>query len=104
MKPSEGYLKDKRKSPKQWITRLPDYWHWTKAGVANNLREHVTEKDESALMVAIQCSTREGDVVLDPFSGSGSSLFAAKKLNRKAIGFEINNQMYQKIINNENFI
>ena len=103
LRPSKGYLKDKRKKPKQWITRLPDYWHWTKAGVANNLRKHVTEKHESALMVAIQCSTQEGDTILDPFAGSGSSLFAAKKLNRKSIGFEIDGEMYQKILEDDNF-
>ncbi len=103
LKPSEGYLKDKRKKPKEWIKRLPDYWSWTRAGVANNARKHVTEKDESALSVAIQCSTKEGEVVLDPFAGSGSTLFAAKKLNRISIGFEIDTKMYNEIINDEKF-
>lgn len=97
LKPSESYLKDKRKKAPEYITRLPDYWDWTKAGVPNNLRVHPTEKDLSALMVAIQCSTKEGDWVIDPFAGSGSTLLACKKLNRNCIGFEINEQYYKII-------
>lgn len=89
LKPSESYLKDKRKKAPDYIKRLPDFWNWTKAGVPNNLRLHPTEKDLSALLVAIQCSTKEKDWVLDPFAGSGSTLLACKKLNRNCIGFEL---------------
>jgi DNA modification methylase len=38
----------------------------------------------------IEISTKEGDLVLDPFTGSGTTLWVAKKLKRKFIGFEIN--------------
>ena len=37
----------------------------------------------------IKMSSHPGDTILDPFVGSGTSLVAAKKLHRKAIGFEI---------------
>ena len=37
----------------------------------------------------ISLSTDEGDVVLDPFVGSGTSLLAAKKLNRKYLGIDV---------------
>ena len=43
----------------------------------------------------IQLVTREGQTVLDPFMGSGSTVVAAKKLNRKYIGFELNNEFYE---------
>ena len=94
LKPSASYLKDKRKKAPEYITRLPDYWEFAKAGVPNNLRTHPTEKDLSALLVAIQCSTKEGDWVLEPFAGSGSTLLACKILNRNCIGYEIDETYY----------
>ena len=38
----------------------------------------------------IQWLTDEGDVVLDPFMGSGSTALAAEKLKRKWLGFDLN--------------
>ena len=38
----------------------------------------------------IEIGTKEGDIVLDPFMGSGTTAVSCKKLNRKFIGFDIN--------------
>lgn len=46
----------------------------------------------------IEAFTDKGDIVLDPFSGSGTTAIAALKLNRKFIGFEIS-QEYVGIAN-----
>ena len=40
-------------------------------------------------------SSKEGDVVLDPFIGSGTTAVACKELNRHFIGFEINPKFYE---------
>jgi len=49
---------------------------------------HPAEKPVGFLMRMIKVSSREGETVLDPFSGSGSTLLAARELNRRSIGIE----------------
>jgi site-specific DNA-methyltransferase (adenine-specific) len=48
-----------------------------------------TEKPVELLQVMINQSTSPGDIVLDPFAGSGSTLMAAQRLGRKSLGFDI---------------
>lgn len=57
-------------------------------------KSHPTEKPVSLMAEMIRNSTNEGDIVLDPFAGAGSTLIAAKRLNRRYIGFEIDKQYY----------
>lgn len=51
--------------------------------------DHPTQKPEKLLAKLILCSTNKGDLVLDPFLGSGTSAVAAKKLGRGFTGIEI---------------
>ena len=57
---------------------------------------HPTQKPVNLLERLISIFTDEGDVVIDPVAGSGSTLIAAANLNRKAYGFEINKEFHQK--------
>ena len=50
---------------------------------------HPTQKPVKLLEQLIEIFTDEGDVVIDPCAGSGSTLIAAENLNRKSHGFEI---------------
>lgn len=52
--------------------------------------EHPTQKPEKLVAKLILASTNRGDVVLDPFSGSGTTAVVAQKLGRKYLGVEIN--------------
>jgi len=52
-------------------------------------RSHPVEKPDSLLQDLITPTVASGGIVLDPFMGSGSTLSAAKNLNRKAIGIDI---------------
>ncbi len=45
----------------------------------------------------INLFTKEGDTVLDPFAGSGTTLEVARKLRRNAMGIEINKDFYEMI-------
>ena len=53
---------------------------------------HPTQKPEKLLAKLILASSNEGDVVFDPFVGSGSTSVTAKKLNRRYVGVEISEQ------------
>jgi len=53
---------------------------------------HPTQKPEKLLAKLILASSNEGDTIFDPFLGSGSTSVAAKKLGRKYIGVEMNEQ------------
>lgn len=53
---------------------------------------HPTQKPEKLLAKLILASSSKGDVVLDPFLGSGSTSVAAKKLGRHYIGIEQSEQ------------
>ncbi len=57
--------------------------------VPGNKRQHPTEKPVSLLRYYLGKSTEPGEIVLDPFMGSGSVLRAAKDLGRQAIGIEL---------------
>lgn len=50
---------------------------------------HPTQKPVDLIKELILNSSKEGDLVLDPFCGSGSTLVSAKKLNRNYLGYEI---------------
>ncbi len=51
--------------------------------------EHPAQKPLELIMDIIRWCSREGDIVLDPYLGSGTVGVAARKLNRKFIGIEI---------------
>lgn len=55
--------------------------------------EHPTQKPEKLVAKLILASSNEGDMVLDPFLGSGTTSVTAKKLGRKYVGIE-ENKMY----------
>jgi site-specific DNA-methyltransferase (adenine-specific) len=57
---------------------------------------HPTQKPVELLKTLISIFTDEGDVVIDPCAGSGSTLIAAERLNRKAFGFEIKKDFCEK--------
>jgi DNA modification methylase len=58
---------------------------------------HPTEKPVGLIEHLIMMSTDPEDWVLDPFAGSGSTLVASKRLDRNAVGFEIDPGYVSKI-------
>ncbi len=53
-------------------------------------QEHPTQKPEAIIERMILASSDEGDLVVDPFSGSGTTMRVCQQLNRESIGIELN--------------
>jgi DNA modification methylase len=64
---------------------------WQIPFVAPSAKERIgypTQKPEELLRRIIECATNEGDIVLDPFVGGGTTVAVANRLNRKWIGID----------------
>jgi site-specific DNA-methyltransferase (adenine-specific) len=92
--------RDEKGTPKDWekhehgnfrITHPPNIWtditipFWSMAENTN----HPTQKPEKLLAKIILASSNKGDIVFDPFLGSGTTVVVAKKLGRKYCGVEV---------------
>jgi len=80
-------------------------FNWMKYPRDNNITKiHPTQKPILLLKHLINIFTDEGDVVIDPVAGSGTTLRAARELNRHSYGFEIDRDVYknakEKILKN----
>ncbi len=71
--------------PAEPANPLPDVMPWQYSGN----RHHPTEKPVTSLAPLIESFTRPGDIVLDPFAGSGSTCAAAQMTGRRYIGIEL---------------
>ena len=77
-------------NPAQPEKPIGDVIPWQYSG--NKL--HPTQKPLSALATLVEAFSKPGDMVLDPFAGSGSSLLAAKMLGRSYVGIEMDAKYY----------
>ncbi|RUO86357.1 DNA-methyltransferase [Spiroplasma endosymbiont of Megaselia nigra] len=66
-------------------------------GSVYKITEHPTEKPLNIFGVLIKKHSKENDLILDPFMGSGTTAYACEQLNRKLLGCEINNNYFSMI-------
>ena len=71
---------------------VEDYWTDISPAYKSSKERtgYPTQKPLKLYERIIKASSNEGDVILDPFCGSGTTLIAASRLNRKSIGIDIN--------------
>lgn len=68
-----------------------DVWEFSHIHYCNeNRQNHPTQKPEGLIERLILASSNEEELVVDPFSGSGTTLRVSQQLNRNCIGIEIN--------------
>lgn len=73
-----------------------NWFEWKRDNSKEYPKIHPTQKPVSVLKRLIEIFTDEGDVVIDPVAGSGTTLRAAAELNRNAYGFEIVKDFYTR--------
>ncbi len=97
---SKRKLIDYRKNPPQPYNtkKVPgNVWYFPRVRYRMaEYENHPTQKPIALLERIIKASSNIGDIILDPFSGTFTTSFVAKKLNRKSIGIEIDG-VYTKI-------
>jgi DNA modification methylase len=81
---TKGQLKDLRVKNPDYERKIPK--------MKNN---HPTVKPLKLISYLITLGSREGDVILDPFMGSGTTPLASKQLNRKYIGIELDEDYFK---------
>jgi adenine specific DNA methylase Mod len=80
------YVEDLRGLPLQDVWAKPELWL---NSAAQERLGYPTQKPIALLERIIKTSSREGDVVLDPFCGCGTTIEAAERLKRQWIGIDV---------------
>jgi len=77
---------------------LGDLWRYpVKRGTVGQSVLHKAPYPRSLIDRIVKLSTDEGDTVLDPFFGSGTTAYSALDLNRRCIGYELNEEFAEVI-------
>ncbi|HHX67276.1 MAG TPA: site-specific DNA-methyltransferase [Gallicola sp.] len=85
------------KKPDGSGTMVFNWFEWERDKVEDNVPKiHPTQKPIRVLKRLIEIFTDEGDVVIDPVAGSGTTLRACMELNRSCYGFEIDKNFYKE--------
>ena len=74
-----------------------DVWTFDTVPRHNRIASHPTQKPEALMAHLIETMSRPGDLILDPFAGTGTTLHVARQLGRRAIGVELD-ETYCKAI------
>ncbi len=72
-----------------------NWFTWERDDPKRYPKIHPTQKPVNVLKRLIEIFTDEGDVVIDPCAGSGTTLRACMELNRNSYGFEVSKQFYR---------
>lgn len=75
-----------------------DVWEFSHVHYSNpNRQPHPTQKPEGIIERMVLASSSQGDLVLDPFAGSGTTLRVCQQLGRRSIGYELSEQYVEQI-------
>lgn len=75
-----------------------NWFEWKRDNKKEYPKVHPTQKPVSVLKRLIEIFTDEGDTVIDPCAGSGSTLRAAAEIGRNSYGFEVSTKYYNEAL------
>jgi DNA modification methylase len=89
-----------------WVRGNPPAWYgdksqktvWNFGRDTNSGKIHPTQKPVELFAIPIKNHTKEGDIIAEPFCGSGSQLIAAEQLNRYCYAMEIERKYCDVIV------
>ena len=77
---------------------IEDWWHDIRPlSVSKEYKGYPTQKPLKLLERIIKASSKEGDLVLDPFCGCATTCVASEKLGRQWVGIDISNKAYDLV-------
>jgi DNA modification methylase len=97
--PDNTWIYRPQDAPPGGFAPMHDTWYFARVAGTFKEREgfHGCQMPEQLLGRIIRASSNPRDVVLDPFSGSGTTLVVAKKLGRQWLGFELSRDYAKRI-------
>jgi site-specific DNA-methyltransferase (adenine-specific) len=97
--PDNTWIYRPQDAPQGSFAPMHDTWYFSRVAGTFNEREgfHGCQMPEQLLGRIIRVSSNPRDIVLDPFSGSGTTLAVAKKLGRQWLGFELSRDYTTRI-------
>jgi len=87
----KGDAEERHKNRLDVDGKVPEDWWTDISRVQGNAAERIgypTQKPEALLERIIKCASNEGDIILDPFMGGGTTIAVANKLKRQWIGID----------------
>jgi site-specific DNA-methyltransferase (adenine-specific) len=84
-KPREDWVPNPKGAKPKDVIEVP-----TTCNGMGETTPHPTQKPEELIRKFVLASSNEGDMVIDPFSGSGTTVVVAEQLNRKWMGCDLN--------------
>ena len=97
LKVSEEIKKSSSMTEEEWKTYFSSHWNF----VGEKQKDHPAQFPEELPRRLIKMFSFKEEIILDPFLGSGTTLKVIKELERKGIGYEINKEDFESVINSK---
>jgi len=97
--PDNTWILRPQDAPPSGFAAMHDTWYFARVAGTFKEREgfHGCQMPEQLLGRILRISSKPGDLVLDPFAGSGTTLAVAKKLGRRWLGIELSHDYVKRI-------